>query len=158
MGQLLEAPAAVPRRVHGVAGDGASMEPMERAVVQRWVEGYERAWRTAGTDELTRLFAPDATYLVSPWARPVEGLAAISELWESERAGPDEPFTMASEVVAVDGDTAVVRVAVAYGRNGGGRWRDLWVLRFDGDGRCAAFEEWPFAPGQDDGHGEPPPV
>ena len=125
---------------------------MEHAVVQRWVEGYERAWRTAGTDDLSRLFGPDATYLVSPWARPVEGLAAIRELWESERDGA-EAFTMTSDIVAIDGDTAVVRVAVAYGEPGGRRWRDLWVLRFDDDGRCVAFEEWPFAPGQDDGHG-----
>jgi hypothetical protein len=32
------------------------------------------------------------------------------------------------------------------------RWRDLWVIRFDDDGRCVAFEEWPFAPRQRDGH------
>jgi hypothetical protein len=126
---------------------------MDHAAVQRWVEGYERAWRTAGTDELSRLFAPEATYLVSPWARPVEGLAAIGELWESERDSADEAFTMTSDIVAVDGATAVVRLAVDYGDPGGRRWRDLWVLRFDDDGRCTAFEEWPFAPGQDDGHG-----
>jgi ketosteroid isomerase-like protein len=131
------------------------MEAMEHAAVQRWVEGYERAWRTAGTDELSQLFTPDATYLVSPWARAVEGLPAIRELWESERDGADEAFTMTSDILAVDGSTAVVRVAVAYGDPGGRRWRDLWVLQFDADGRCVAFEEWPFAPGQDDGHGAP---
>ena len=60
---------------------------------------------------------------------------------------------MTSDIVAVDGATAVVRLAVDYGDPGGRRWRDLWVLRFDDDGRCSAFEEWPFAPGQDDGHG-----
>lgn len=126
---------------------------MDRDAVLRWVDGYERAWRSAGTDELGRLFADDATYRVSPWAPPVEGLAAIGGLWDDAREGPDEPFTMASEIVAVDGDTAVVRVAVDYLRPGGTRWRDLWVLRFDADGRCVAFEEWPFAPGQHDGHG-----
>lgn len=126
---------------------------VDRATVQRWVEGYERAWRSVGTEDLSQLFASRATYLVSPWARPVEGLEAIRELWEDERDGPDEPFTMTSEVVAVDGDTAVVRVAVDYGAPGASRWRDLWVLSFADDGRCAAFEEWPFAPGQEDGHG-----
>lgn len=136
---------------------GAMMETMERAAVRRWIDGYEQAWRSVGTDDLSRLFVPDATYLVSPWARPVEGLAAISELWESERDGADEPFTMAGEIVAVDGNMAVVRVAVSYGRPDGGQWRDLWVLRFDDEGRCVAFEEWPFAPGQDDGHDGPPP-
>lgn len=129
------------------------MGRVERADVDRWVAGYERAWRTAGTDDLAGLFARDATYLASPWAAPVEGLAAIRDMWEAERDGPEEAFTMTSEVVAVDGDTAVVRVAVDYGQTEPRRWRDLWVARFDADGRCTAFEEWPFAPTQLDGHG-----
>jgi hypothetical protein len=53
--------------------------------------------------------------------------------------------------VAVDGDTAVVRVAVDYRGKKHTRWRDLWVIRFAPDGRCRTFEEWPFAPDQDDG-------
>jgi ketosteroid isomerase-like protein len=125
---------------------------VDRAHVRRWVEAYEGAWRAAGTDGLRALFAPGATYLPSPWARPVEGLPAIAAFWEGARDAPDEAFAMTSEVVAVDGDTAVVRVAVEYGAPSQGRWRDLWVLRFDPDGRCVAFEEWPFAPGQSDGH------
>jgi ketosteroid isomerase-like protein len=125
---------------------------VDRAHVDSWVAGYEAAWRTAGTDALARLFTPQASYSMSPWREPAVGLDALAELWESERDGPDEPFTLEREVVAVDGDTAVVRLAVDYGRNTGGRWRDLWVLRFAPDGRCEAFEEWPFAPGQRDGH------
>ena len=54
--------------------------------------------------------------------------------------------------MAVENDTAVVRVAVDYTDREAGRWRDLWVLRFDADGRCEAFEEWPFAPRRRDGH------
>jgi ketosteroid isomerase-like protein len=131
---------------------------MERSDVERWVDGYERAWRTAGTDGLGDLFSQDASYLASPWAPPVEGLSAIARFWEDEREGADEPFTMTREILAVDGATAVVRVSVDY--DGGQatpaqRWRDLWVIRFDDDGRCVAFEEWPFAPGQRDGHEHP---
>ena len=131
---------------------------MNRSDVERWVDGYERAWRTAGTGGLGDLFSPDASYLPSPWAAPVEGLAAISRFWEDEREGPDEPFTMAPEILAVDGATAVVRVSVDYDQGqatAAQRWRDLWVIRFDDDGRCVAFEEWPFAPGQRDGHEDP---
>jgi len=51
---------------------------------------------------------------------------------------------MTTFVVAVDGDTAVVRVAVDYGDPVTSRWLDLWVLRFDEAGRCRAFEEWPW--------------
>jgi ketosteroid isomerase-like protein len=124
---------------------------VDRADVLRWVDAYERAWRTAGTDHLGELFAPDATYRPSPWAEPVTGPAALATFWEGARDGADEPFTMAREVVAVDGDVGVVRVAVEYGRTGD-RWRDLWIVRFGADGRCVAFEEWPFAPRQPDGH------
>ena len=53
---------------------------------------------------------------------------------------------MTSDVVAVDGDTAVVRVEVEYAGAKATRWRDLWVIRFADDDRCAHFEEWPIAP------------
>jgi hypothetical protein len=59
---------------------------------------------------------------------------------------------MSSDVVAVDGDTAVVRVWVSYAAPQSGQWRDLWVIRFGEDERCVSFEEWPFAPDQPDGH------
>jgi hypothetical protein len=124
---------------------------MEHADVETWVAAYERVWRTPGTEQVGGLFTDDATYLVSPWAEPLRGIAAIRDLWDPEDE-TEAPFTMTSEVVAVDGPTAVVRVSVDY-QASGDRWRDLWVLRFAADGRCAAFEEWPFAPDQPDGHG-----
>lgn len=125
---------------------------MERAAVEQWVSEYERAWRTAGTEPLSDLFTPDISYLPSPWARPLEGLDAVGEFWEAEREGPGEVFEMTSEVVAVEDDTAVVRVTADYGEPLHARWRDLWVVMFAADGRCRAFEEWPFAPDQPDGH------
>jgi hypothetical protein len=125
---------------------------MDGQSVERWVVGYERAWRTAGTELLAELFTPDVSYLPSPWADPIVGLDALEPWWDTERDGPDEDFTMTTDVIAVDGDRAVVRLDVDYRRDVPSRWRDLWVLRFAPDGRCAAFEEWPFAPGQPDGH------
>ncbi|WP_423464625.1 nuclear transport factor 2 family protein [Promicromonospora sp. MS192] len=118
---------------------------VDRTLVQNWVRDYERLWRTPGTERLADLFSADASYLTSPWAEPIVGLPALREFWDAHRDGPDEAFTMTSEVVAVDGPTAVVRVAVEY-EAPDGSWRDLWLLTFDGAGRCAAFEEWPIAP------------
>jgi SnoaL-like domain len=120
-----------------------------REQVAEWVRGYERAWRTPWTDALRELFADDATYRMSPFEEPHAGLAAIGKIWDKERTGPDEAFTMASEIVALEGDTAVVRVEVEYGDRPTPDYRDLWVIRFDGDGRCVSFEEWPFWPGKD---------
>jgi ketosteroid isomerase-like protein len=120
---------------------------MDRDQVTAWVAAYERAWRTPGTDALAEIFAEDARYSQGPYREPVLGLAAIAAMWEDERDGPDEVFRMSSEVVAVDRDTAVVRVEVAYGDPVVQEYRDLWVMRFDSDGRCVSYEEWPFAPG-----------
>ena len=119
---------------------------MDRHAVAQWIGSYERAWRMPGTEELGRLFAPDATYAQGPYREPVTGLAAIAEMWEAERRGPDEDFTMTSALVALDGDVAVARVEVHYRYDDGREWRDLWVMRFDEHGLCSAFEEWPFAP------------
>jgi hypothetical protein len=72
------------------------MVPMDRAQVERWVAGYETAWRTPGTEVLGELFSDGATYLPSPWTDPLEGLPALAEWWEAGRDGPDEAFTMTS--------------------------------------------------------------
>ena len=110
-----------------------------------WLGRYERAWRTAGTQALAELFTEDAGYSQGPYRQPVRGISAIAEMWEAERVGPDEVFTMDSEVVAVDGDTGVARVEVRYGEPVR-EYRDVWIMRFADDGRCRWFEEWPYAP------------
>lgn len=120
----------------------------DRPVVGSWVDAYERAWRAPGTDGIPALFTDDATYLQSPYEEPVVGVEAIGRMWEAEREGPDEVFTLSTEVVAVDGPTAVVRAEVRYGRPVRQEYRDLWILRLEADGRCSWFEEWPYWPGR----------
>jgi ketosteroid isomerase-like protein len=119
---------------------------MDRAELETWVVDYERAWRTAGTEALARLFTADASYQMEPYEQPYRGLDEIGALWEREREGPDEVFTMESEIVAVDGDTGVVRLEVRYGDPVTREYRDLWIVKLDDSGRCVAFEEWPFSP------------
>ena len=120
----------------------------DRTGVSDWITEYERAWRASHPD-LGRIFSDRFTYVASPWAEPIDGTDDLRRFWEASRA-PDERFEMRSEIVAVDGDTAVVRVTVDY--DDGERWRDLWLITLDADGRCRRFEEWPFAPDQRDGH------
>ncbi len=120
----------------------------DRATVSRWLAGYEAAWRTSGTGDLARLFSGDASYLQSPYEQPVIGLHSIERMWEKEREGPDEVFTLTTDILAVDGPTAVVRAEVCYGNPPSQEYRDLWVIRFADDGRCVWFEEWPYWPGR----------
>ena len=120
----------------------------DRIMVSRWLADYEAAWRTPGTEGLAQIFTEDATYLQSPYAEPVAGLDAIRRMWDEEREGPEEVFTLATEIVAVDGPAAVVRAEVRYGDPLRQEYRDLWIMQLAVDGRCNWFEEWPYWPGQ----------
>lgn len=134
----MPAPAALPACEH---------RRVERADLDRWIRAYEAAWRARGTAAAAALFTGDATYLVHPYAQPVAGRDAILRLWDEGRE-PGEEFTMAWEVVAVDGDTGVARIEVRYLAPEEAGFRDLWIVRLAPDGRCRHFEEWPFAPGR----------
>jgi ketosteroid isomerase-like protein len=120
----------------------------DRAMVRRWLAAYEAAWRAPGTEGLAEIFTGDASYRQSPYQEPVVGLDAVRRMWDEEREGPDEVFTLATDIVAVDGPTAVVRAEVRYGDPVRQEYRDLWIMRLGDDGRCDWFEEWPYWPGQ----------
>ena len=130
---------------------------MDRTTVAGWVERYEEAWRTEGTDALAGLFAEKAKYRTAPFEDPFEGIEAIAAMWERERRSHDEAFEMTFELLAVDGDVGVARVEVQYGEPDPQLYLDLWVIRFGDDGRCTEFEEWPFwPPGTSGSHIENP--
>lgn len=128
-----------------------------RDAVAAWVDGYERAWRSAGTAQLAALFTAEATYSPGPYEPTVRGLTAIGEFWEATREGAEEVFTLRSEPLAIDGATALVRTEVSYEIPARSEYRNLWLIRFADDGRAAAFEEWPFHPGQPISADAPPP-
>lgn len=119
---------------------------MDRTQLTQWLDAYERAWRTPGTDVLAKLFTEDATYSTAPYEKPHRGLEAIGKMWVAERLGPDEEFEMSSEIVAVEGDTGVVRIEVQYHAPKNKEYRDLWIVRLSDAGLCFHFEEWPYWP------------
>ena len=112
----------------------------------RWIQLYERAWRTAGTEDLADVFAAEATYVPGPFDEPLRGLAEIAAFWDAERDGPNEVFTLRSDVFLDAGTRAVATVEVHYGDPVTTRYRDVWLMEFDADGRVTHFEEWPFSP------------
>ncbi len=117
---------------------------MTRDEVMLWVESYERAWRGQDVESVERLFTPLATYLRSPYDRPLDGHQAIKEFWIDDEEGP--VFTMTGHVIAAEGTDAVVRVKVEYGDPVRQEYLDLWVLHFADDGRVEHFEEWAYWP------------
>lgn len=118
---------------------------MDRQRAQEWVDEYVRWWLVSDPVGVPKLFTPEARYLRSPYAEPIVGHEALTEFWVADR---DATFTVATSIVAVDGDTAVARLQVDYASPERQQYRDLWVFRFAGDGRVEHFEEWAYFPGQ----------
>ena len=108
--------------------------------VQSWLDAYVDAWRTYDRDAIAGLFAPDATYAYHPYdAEPLRGPEAIVSNWLDEA---DEPgsWDASYRTLMVDGDRAVATGETRYAD--GRTFSNLFVMRFDGDGRCTEFVEW----------------
>jgi ketosteroid isomerase-like protein len=108
--------------------------------VQAWLDAYVAAWRSYDPDAIADLFSADASYAYHPYdAEPLRGRDAIVESWLSER---DEPGSWEASYapLLIDGDRAV---ATGESRYADGRtFSNLYVMRFDADGRCSEFVEW----------------
>lgn len=112
---------------------------MDRKQFQAWLDRYIAAWRSADAGAIGDLFSPDAAYSYGPYRDPVHGRDAVVADWLDS---PDAPDSWEAEYrpLAVDGDVAV---AIGESRYTNGRtYSNIFVCRFDGDGRCSEFREW----------------
>jgi hypothetical protein len=117
---------------------------MDQAGFRHWLDRYVEAWRTYDEEAIAGLFSEDAEYRYHPWDEPVRGRAAIVADWLSDR---DEPGSWTAEYRpwAIDDDRAVA-VGVSryratdrtpYERE----YHNVFLCRFDADGRCKEFTE-----------------
>lgn len=106
---------------------------------QAWLDAYVEAWRTYEPTTIGDLFSEDATYAYHPYDEPKRGRAAIVESWLGDR---DEPGSWEARYapLLIDGERAVAAGETRY--RDGRRFSNLFVLGFDGDGRCREFVEW----------------
>jgi hypothetical protein len=112
---------------------------MDHASFQSWLNRYIDAWRTTDPVAIGELFSPDARYFYGPYRDPVVGREAIVADWAGE---PDAPGSWEAEYRpwAIDGEVAV---AIGESRDADGRtFSNIFVCRFDDDGRCTEFREW----------------
>ena len=117
---------------------------MDTEAVAAWLDGYSQAWGTYDREQIESLFSENAVYFYDPFSEPVRGREAIVADWLADR---DEAGTYEGSYrpVLVAGDEAVARGYSRY-YNTNGTIRDeydnLFLLRFDADGRCAEYREW----------------
>jgi hypothetical protein len=122
---------------------------MTHSDVQAWLDRYVDAWKRYDAEAIGSLFAAEAEYRYHPWDEPVRGRAAIVRSWlepDGAASSRDAPGTYDAryEPYAVDGDRAVARGSSDYFTADGTherRYHNVFLLRFDGEGRCTSFTE-----------------
>jgi uncharacterized protein (TIGR02246 family) len=121
---------------------------MDTNAVERWMQGYVRAWESNSPEEIGSLFTEDAKYWTAPYREPWTGRDGIVEGWLARKDEPGQ-WGFRYEIEAIAGDLAFVRGWTTYTR--GERYSNLWVIRLAGDGRASEFTEW----WMDEGASEP---
>ena len=118
---------------------------IDHALAAKWLQAYVSAWKSYDPAAIGALFSEDAAYRYNPYDEPLRGRAAIVADW---LVNPDAPNSFAADYrpIAVDGQTAVAHGRTLYyeadGRTLRREFDNIFVLRFDDDGRCADFCEW----------------
>ena len=126
---------------------------MDHSSAQEWLDRYVAAWLSYDPAEVAGLFSEDVRYRYHPYDEPVVGRDAVVRSWlgETDAEGAstrDAPGTYdaAYAPVAVDGDVVVATGASRYREAPDGpvvrTYRNCFVMRFDGAGRCRDFTEY----------------
>jgi ketosteroid isomerase-like protein len=117
---------------------------MDEAAFQRWLDAYVDAWRTYDGDAIRDLFSEDVEYRYHPWDEPVRGRSDLVEDWLDERDDPASwtaeyrPWLVAGEdAVAVGVSRYLTADRSAFDRE----YHNVFLCRFDGEGRCREFTE-----------------
>ena len=117
---------------------------LDRAAFQAWLDRYIAAWRSNDPAQVADLFSEDATYRHRPTDTPLHGRAAIVADWTDD---PDDPATWQADhaPLAIDGEIHVASGQSRYLAPDGGTdvlYSNVFVCRFDAEGRCSDFTEW----------------
>jgi hypothetical protein len=118
---------------------------LDRASVTAWLEAYVHAWKTYDPQAIGDLFSENATYAYDPFSEPIHGRTAIVTSWLK---APDTPGTYDGhyEPIMIEDDSAVTNGRSIYFEQDGStlkaEWNNIFVLRFDNEGRCTEYREW----------------
>jgi SnoaL-like domain len=108
-----------------------------------WLGRYVEAWRSRDPEVIGDLFSEDCNYHYRAGSHTVSGREAIVASWLEE--DDDGRWEAAYEPLAVEDE---VHVAVGWTRYFDestalrDEYSNIFVCRFDEDGRCREFSEW----------------
>src|SRR4051794_16524345 len=118
---------------------------LTHAQFQDWLDRYVAAWKSYDPQQIGGLFSDGVEYRYGPADDPVVGRDAIVNDWLSSKDDAGS-YDAAYEPLAIDGDTHVARGWSRYFEADGSTLKDeyfnVYLCRFDADGRCASFTEY----------------
>ncbi|HEX2031042.1 MAG TPA: nuclear transport factor 2 family protein [Actinomycetota bacterium] len=115
-----------------------------RAALERWLDGYGRAWERQDAQAFADLFTEDALYQETPFDEPLRGRTAIRAYAETA-AHHQRDVSFAYEALGQDDGKAVVLWRAAYEKVSNGeptRLEGVFLLEFAADGLCRSLREW----------------
>jgi hypothetical protein len=113
---------------------------MDANIVAAWVEAYIQAWNSNDPADIRQLFIDDAIYSTGPFDVPWKIRDAIIANWLRRKDAPGTN-SFRYEVLASTSDQAVVRGWTHYHETDQ-EYSNIWLIRFETDGRCREFTEW----------------
>ena len=118
---------------------------MDHGSFKAWLDRYVDAWRLNDATAIGDLFSADVRYAYDPFSEAVVGRQALVASWLTD-PDADGSWTADYEVLAMDGDTFVAHGRTRYltdDRSAVDReFANVFVCRFDDEGRCREFTEW----------------
>jgi hypothetical protein len=112
---------------------------MDMGTLQAWIDRYVEAWRTYDSTAIAELFSPDAEYYTHPFRDPWRGRDEIVKGWTEGRDAPGS-WEARYAALATHDDTGIVRGWTRY--DDGNEYANLYVIRFDDEGRATEFTEF----------------
>ncbi len=108
-----------------------------------WLSRYVEAWRSRDPETIGDLFSEDGSYSYRAGQQNVVGRAAIVASWLEEE--DDGRWEAAYEPLAIEDEVHVAMGVTRYFDEAGAvrdEYSNIFVCRFDADGRCREFSEW----------------
>ncbi len=108
--------------------------------LDEWMDRYTSAWYSNDADEIAELFSTEAVYDPQVEGGPWHGRDQIIHRWLEIDDTPGnwefewQPIVETDDMAVVKGHTRYTSPPASY--------RNLFVIRFDSDGRCVDFTEW----------------
>ena len=118
---------------------------LTRDAFAAWFDRYIEAWKSHDPEIIGDLFSADVSYSQNGGQTSLAGRAAVVRDWREEPYAPNTSWKASYEPLAIEGEVHVGIGSTRYYDEGGlvrDEFSNIFVCRFDDEGRCSDLREW----------------